>query len=84
MYVQKKIVDNLIEKCSENTDESKTIHNVTLNGPENECSCTVYIALLVIVSLIIIGISSDFFYFHLYLKKITLKQQFIKHIRASS
>ena len=68
--MQKKIVDNLVEKCSENIDESKTIHNVTLNGPENECSCTVYIVLLVIVSLIIIGISSDFFYFHWYLKKL--------------
>ena len=84
LYVEKKIVDNLVEKCSENTDESKIIHNVTLNGPKNECSCTVYIVLLVTASLIIIGISSEFFYFHWYLKKISLKQQFIKHIRASS
>ena len=66
---RKKLVDKLVDKCSENTDENKGI-SVALNDYENVCgSCTVYIVLFVIAFLIIIGITSAFIYFHWYLKK---------------
>ena len=46
------------------------IYNATLNDHRKVCnSCTIYIVLLVITFLIIIGISSAYFYFHWYLKK---------------
>ena len=57
------------------------IYNATLDDYKNVCnSCTIYILLFVIAFLIIIGISNAFNYFHWYLKKVILKQQFIKHI----
>ena len=41
------------------------IYNGTLNDYEKICnSCTIYIILFVIAFLIIIGISSVYFYFH--------------------
>ena len=40
------------------------------NDYEKSCnSCAIYITLFVIVFLIVIGISSAYFYFHWYLKK---------------
>ena len=46
------------------------IYNATLNDHRKVCnSCTICIVLLVITFLIIIGISSAYFYFHWYLKK---------------
>ena len=60
-----KTVDKLVEEYNENIDESEIIYNATLNDHENICgSCILYIVLLVIASLIIIGISSVFIYFH--------------------
>ena len=42
----KEIVDNLVEECSENTDENEKIYNVTFSDYENVCrSCTIYIVL---------------------------------------
>ena len=67
---RKKLVDKLVEECSENIDENEMI-SVTLNDYEKLCgSCTIYIVLFVIALLITIGISSVFVYFHWYLKKI--------------
>ena len=61
---RKKLVDKLVEKCSENIDENEIIYNGTLNNYENVCnSCTIYIVLLAIAFLIIIGISSAYFLF---------------------
>ena len=66
---RKKLVDKLVEECGENIDGNEIISNGTLKDDENVCnSCTIYIALLVIAFLIIIGISSAYFYFHWYLK----------------
>ena len=63
------MVDNLVEECSENIDESEMIYDATLNYYENVCgSCTVSIVLFVIAFLIIISISSAFIYYHWYLK----------------
>ena len=49
---RKKIVDNLVEECSENTYENEKIYNVTFSDYENVCrSCTIYIVLFVITFL---------------------------------
>ena len=54
------------------------IYNGTLNDYKKTCSsCTVYKALFVIDILIIIGIISEFIYFHWYLKN-NFEKQFIK------
>ena len=82
---KKKIVDKLVQECSENIDDSEMIFNITLNDYENTCgSCTIYTVLFAIASSIIIGISSTFTYFHWYLKKIVLEQWFIKHVNDNS
>ena len=65
-----KLVDKLVEECSENIDENEMIYNGTLNDYEKVCnSSTINTVLFVIAFLIIIGISSAYFYFHSYLKK---------------
>ena len=56
----KKLVDKLVEECSEDINGNKMIHIVTLNDYGIVChSCTIYTVLLVIVFLII-SISSAF------------------------
>ena len=58
---RKKLVDKLVEECSENIDENEMIYN----DYGNVCnSCTVYIVLFVTNFLMIISISSLYFYFH--------------------
>ena len=89
---RKKIVDKLVEECSENIDGSEIIYNGTLNAIALDdygsvCnSCPIYILLFVIFLITSIIISNAFIYFHWYLKKIIfvlnliliLKQKFIK------
>ena len=66
---RKRLIDKLVEECSENIDGNKMIHN----DCKNVCSsCTVYIVLFVIAFLIIFGISCAFIYFHWYLKRLML------------
>ena len=91
---RKKIVDKLVEECSENIDGSEIIYNGTLNAIAlddygNVCnSCAIYILSFVIFLITSIIISSAFIYFHWYLKKIIfvlnliliLKQKFIKFL----
>ena len=50
-----------MEECSDNIDINEMIYNDYGNVYN---SCTVYIALFVTAFLIIIGISSAYFYFH--------------------
>ena len=58
---RKKLVDRLVEECSENIDGNKMIYDGTLNDYGKLCnSCTVYIVLLVISFIISINISSVF------------------------
>ena len=71
-----KLVDKLVEKCSEYIDGNEMIYNETLNDYKNVYnSCTINIVLFAIVFfcfvfLIIFGISSAFIYlFSLSLKK---------------
>ena len=65
---RKKLVNKLVEECSEIIDESKIIYNSSLNDYKKVCnSCTVYIVLLAIFFTISIGLSCVFIYFHWYL-----------------
>ena len=66
----KKLIDKLVEECSENIDGNDLIYNTTINDYRKVCSsCTLYIVLLVIFLIIRIGISCAFIYFYWYLKK---------------
>ena len=56
-----KLIDKLVEECSENIDGNEMIHN---DYGEVCNSCTIYIVLFVISFLIIIGFSSAYFYSH--------------------
>ena len=67
---RKELISKLVEECSEDINGNEMIYNETLNDNGKICnSCTIYIILLSIAFLIIIGISSGYFYFHWYLKK---------------
>ena len=67
---RKRLIDKLVEECSENIDGNEMIYNATLNDYENVCgSCTIYIVLLAIFFIIHISISSVFSYFYWYVKK---------------
>ena len=74
---EKKIVNKLVEECSEGIDGNKMIYNDTVNEiplNENVCnSCTIYIVLFIIFLIISINISSAFIYFHWYLKKCNIE-----------
>ena len=68
---RKKLVDKLIEECTESIDEVE-ITEITQaeNERKNKCSsCTLYIALFSIFFTISIGIAIYFAYFYWYLKK---------------
>ena len=61
---RKRLIDKLIEECSENINENQMVYNVTSNGHGRVCeSCTIYIVLLIKTFIIIIGIDSIYFYF---------------------
>ena len=63
--MQKKLVDKLPEEYSEDIDGNKMIYNIPFNNYGEICnSCTLYILFFVIVFLMIIGISSAYFYFN--------------------
>ena len=79
---RKRLIDKLVEECSENINGNEMIYNGTLNDHGKICNfCTVYIVLLAIL-FISISISSVFIYFHWYIKTRLWKQQFIKHING--
>ena len=70
-----KLVDKLVEECSQNIDGNKMLHNETLdviplNDYKKVCnSCTIYIVLFTVFFITSICISSVFIYFQWYLKK---------------
>ena len=71
---RKKLIDKLVEGCSDNIDEknllSSEITNVTLNKCKNaKKSCIIYTLLFAIFLIISVSISSVFNYFHCYLKR---------------
>ena len=62
----KKLIDSLIEKCTENNDEIKLV-NITLVENENNSehsSCKVYIVLMTVVFTIFTGITIYFVYYN--------------------
>ena len=63
----KKLIDQLVEKCSENIDENEMICNTTLKD-YNISSCALYIVLFVVFLVTNIAISSLFICFYWYLK----------------
>ena len=73
LYVQKKLVDKLVDECTETVEEVE-LAKITLaeNKNSHKCSsCTVYIVLFSIFFTINVGwIGAYFVYFYGYLKKL--------------
>ena len=65
---RKKLVDKLVEECTENIEETKLVENKNENKYKRS-SCIVYIVLFSIMLAISIGIGIYFVYYHWYLKK---------------
>ena len=64
--MQKKLVDKLVDECTETNEEVK-LAKVTLAENENnyKCSsCTVYIVLMIVVYTIFTGITTCFVYYN--------------------
>ena len=64
--MQKKLVDKLVDECTETNEEVK-LAKVTLAENENnyKCSsCTVYIVLMIVVYTIFAGITTCFVYYN--------------------
>ena len=62
--MQKKLVDKLIDECTETIEEVK-LAKITLTENENEnkySSCTMYIALMIVILTNFIGITIYFIY----------------------
>ena len=85
--VEKKLVDKLVEECTENVEEVK-LAKITSAEHKNMCnsSGTIYVVLFSIIFTINIGIGTCFDYFQWYLKKDVMslvpipKQQFNEFI----
>ena len=63
--MQKKLVDKLIDECTETIEEVK-LANITIFENENNYkygSCRVYIVLMIVVFTILIGITIYFVYY---------------------
>ena len=76
--MQKKVVDELVEECTETVEEVK-LAKITLAEDKNKhkcSSCTLYIALFSILLTINVGIATYFVYFHWYLKKDVTRVEF--------
>ena len=84
---RKRLVDKLVEKCSENIDGNEMLYNETLdlislntiplNVYKKVCnSCTIYIVLFAVFFITSICISSVFIYFHWYLEKYNVSVKF--------
>ena len=62
---KKKLIDPLIEECTENNDETKLV-NITLaeNEKSYSNSCKVYIVLMTVVFTIFTGVTIYFVYYN--------------------
>ena len=80
---RKKLVDPLVEECTENIDVTKIINE---NENENKYSfCTLYIVYIMLFSIILainFGIGIYFVYYHRYLKKYNAHSIFNTHIET--
>ena len=74
---KKRIIDKLVEECSENIDGNEMLYNETLNAIQLNVYkkvfnyCTVCVVLFIIFLITSICICCIFIYFHWYLKKLT-------------
>ena len=60
----KKLVDELVEECTENIDDEVKIAEMTLTKSKHKCSsCTLHIVLFSIIFTINIGIATYFVYY---------------------
>ena len=69
--MQKKLVDKLIDECTETIEEVK-LFIITIVENENEkkySSCRIYIVLIIVVFTIFIGINIYFIYYNWFLIK---------------
>ena len=74
---RKRIIDKLVEECSENIDGNETLDAIPLNVYKKVCnSCTIYIVLFAAFFITSICISSVYIYFHWYLKKDNISTNF--------
>ena len=77
-----KLVDKLVEECSEKIDGNKMLHKetldvISLNYYKKVCnSCTIYIVLFAVFFITGICITGVFIYFHWHLKKDSLRIKF--------
>ena len=62
----KKLIDPLIEECTENDDQTKII-NITVENENNYVSCIVYIVLMIVAFTIFIAITVYLIYYNWYL-----------------
>ena len=84
---RKRLIDKLVEECSENIDGNEMLYNETLDVislnaiplniyKKESDSCTIYIVLFAAFFIISIYISSVFHYIHRYLKKDSFHAKF--------
>ena len=75
---EKKIVDQLVEECTEYDEEVKPAKIILAEDKnKHKCSsCTLYILLFSILFTINVGIGTYFVYFHWYLKKDVIRVKF--------
>ena len=69
---RKKLVDKLVEECTETVEEVKLVKITSANEGKNKyksSSCTLYIMLFSVTFTTNVGIGSYFLYLHWYLKK---------------
>ena len=67
---RKKLVDPLIEECTENTDETKLVSITFAENSYYKCnSCKVYIVFMIVVFTIFTGITIYFVYYNWFLIK---------------
>ena len=74
---RKRIIDKLVEKCSENIDGNESLDAIPLNVYKKVCnSCIIYIVLFAVCVITSICISSVFICFSWYLKKDNISTNF--------
>ena len=79
---RKRIIDKLVDECSENIYENETINVIPLNAASLNVykkvynSCMVYIVLFVVFLITTICIWCVFIYFYCYLKKDNISTNF--------
>ena len=80
---RKKLVDKLVEECTENIDEVKIAECISVENIHKCSSCTLYIVLFSMLFTINIGTGSYLVYFQWYLKKDVTRVKFGTRIQTT-